>query len=296
MIKSPMTLLLLLLVAVAIQVTQGQGQSQTYPTRHQEVPNDTDTGSTLPTTGGAQPVVAKKGTTASFLGDPTTAAATVTATAMAGPTSAAATTTTTTTTATTTTTMATEVESPGNVDVSQATSASQATPDTPIEPAVTQPPPPPVTQAAFTQWKLREFDVAIKLQTYDTVETFTDTLHNDMTLFLQQRYTTVKSLDLEVQTLSTTQQNRQQAEDILHYTGSTTFDATGNEVVHAVQIWKTQQDFLEVFLVETRRSHGVLSIRLDNGIVIGETAATTTTTGSTTAAPPTDETATASLK
>lgn len=224
-----------------------------------------------------------------LLEDPTTS--TISATGMAGPTQVGATTTSTSrlpqgaTTTSTAVTEATESEHSDNIDptrngslpattgvppstfattsmAAQDTSATVAQPTQPQTTATTV-----QTQPQFTQWKLREFEVTMPLDGSDAkVEIVTDALREGMTTYVEKRYDSLQGLDLYMV---------QMRENILRYAGSAKFDAADTQVVHNVQIWQAQQDFLEAFLVDTRRSQGVMSIRLENGIVIGETSSTT---------------------
>lgn len=139
---------------------------------------------------------------------------------------------------------------------------THATPDTTIANPSFEPP--PSNEPQTVNWKLRSFDVTVQLQRDDTVESFTKTVRLSMTTFLGQRYLTMDSLDLQVQ-----EEDVSGDEKTLHYSGSTVFASRSNEVVHDVQIWQAQQEFLEDFLVETK-PRGVLSIRLENGLVIGQ--------------------------
>ena len=92
-----------------------------------------------------------------------------------------------------------------------------------------------------------------------------------MTTFMEQRYVTLQGLELSGQA------DEDEEDNLLHYSGRAAFPAESKEVVHEVQVWQAQQDFLEGFLVASRGSSRgvvVMSIRLENGVVIGETAAT----------------------
>jgi len=194
------------------------------------------------------------------------------------PTTVSTTTSTTTATATTTTNPAVVTEpttDPDNDGIIASTTSSGSSTSTSTganHPGIT------TTAAATTstvyiphQWNLRTFVVTTTAGTTTTANNndenleaiITETLYLEMILYFQQRFgNQVETLDLYVTTITDT---------MWEYSGSVSFvpdPSTGTAILHEVQVWQAQIDFLEIWI--RTQSGTVPRIVLETGQVIGE--------------------------
>jgi len=124
----------------------------------------------------------------------------------------------------------------------------------------------PATQYIPHHWNLRTFVVTIagSSRTATTTEaTLTEALYLEMTLYLEQRFGgSVETLELFVETV---------AANMWEYSGSVSFvpqQSTVEAILHEVQVWQAQIDFLQVWVVAQRGT--VVRVVMETGQVIGE--------------------------
>lgn len=118
----------------------------------------------------------------------------------------------------------------------------------------------PQSQVVVPRWNLRTFTVTTTPNSAMSEQVLTEALYLGLELFTKDRFgSAVVDLELFVTAI---------AENMYEYSGSVQFDETSSTiVVHEVQVWQAQTDFLETWLVDQR---GVVArIVLETGQVVG---------------------------